>query len=129
MTHRVFEAITKEKISDEEAVRLFLDELDKCNILTEVRNSLRERGPKDLAVSLDAFREFLEEFTEADFEEDFLFDDQEDYKLDMLDEALTETGRSLEDIEIGEAMDIATAKENASAFIETEGKYAMVEED
>lgn len=61
LTHKAFEAITKEKISDEEAVRLFLDELDKSNISTEVRDSLHERGPKDLAISLNAFREILED--------------------------------------------------------------------
>lgn len=60
LTHRVFEAVTKEKISDEEAAKLFLNELDKTNILTEVRNNLRERGPRDLMVSLGAFREILE---------------------------------------------------------------------
>ena len=59
LIHKTFEKVTNDKISDEKAIEFFLSELDKTAVEPEVAAALRERGPKDLAVSLAAFRNVL----------------------------------------------------------------------
>ena len=59
LIHKTFEAVTKEKLSDEDAMRFFLDELEKRGLDSETKRRLRERGPGDLAVTLDKFGNIL----------------------------------------------------------------------
>ena len=59
LIHATFEAVTNKNLSDEEAVELFLTELDKRELPTETLQKIREKGPKDLLVSLSAFGEIL----------------------------------------------------------------------
>ena len=60
LVHKVFEAVTKNGLSDDEAIQFFLDELEKKDLETSVAKKLRERGPNDLAVSLRAFHDVLQ---------------------------------------------------------------------
>ena len=55
LVHTVFEAVTNRGISDEEAAELYLAELEKRALSTEVARKVREKGPRDLAVALKAF--------------------------------------------------------------------------
>lgn len=59
LIHKTFEAVTNEGISDEEAISFFLSELDKREIESEIKQHLREKGPSDLAISLNSFKEVL----------------------------------------------------------------------
>lgn len=59
LVHATFEAITNKGLSDEEAVELFLSELDKRELPIEVSQKIREKGPADLLVSLNEFGEVL----------------------------------------------------------------------
>ncbi len=59
LVHEVFEAVTNLGISDEEAIQLFLDELAKWDLPLESVQRLREIGPRDLATSLECFRDIL----------------------------------------------------------------------
>lgn len=55
LMHQTFEKVTNEQISDEEAVKYFLDELEKYDITSEIRAVLREKGSVNLAESLKEF--------------------------------------------------------------------------
>ena len=59
LVHKVFEAVTNRGITDGEAIELFLTELEKRDLPTEVATKIRENGPSDLAVALAAFSEIL----------------------------------------------------------------------
>lgn len=59
LVHKTFEAVTNKNISDEQAVELFLTELGKKDITSEVRQKIREKGVADLAVALVAFGDVL----------------------------------------------------------------------
>ncbi|MBR0372594.1 ATP-dependent helicase [Candidatus Saccharibacteria bacterium] len=59
LVHKTFEAITNNGISDEEAIRLFLEELDKRELPVEISQKIRERGPEDLMISLKKFGDIL----------------------------------------------------------------------
>ena len=59
LVHKTFEAVTNQGLSDEEAVRFFLDELEKRELDSETKRRLKEKGPLDLAASLDRFGEIL----------------------------------------------------------------------
>ena len=59
LIHKTFETITNKKISDDEAVQLFLDELEKYELSTETKQKIREKGPADLAISLKEFGSIL----------------------------------------------------------------------
>lgn len=59
LIHKTFEKVTNDRVSDEKAIEFFLSELDKTAVEPEVAAALRERGPKDLAVSLAAFHSIL----------------------------------------------------------------------
>lgn len=73
LVHSVFEAVTNRGISNEEAVELFLNELDKRELPSEIAQKIRERGPTDLLVSLETFRDILRQGqAEVDFAPDKL---------------------------------------------------------
>ena len=59
LVHRTFEEVTNKGISDEEAIQFFLNELEKRELESNIKQALRERGPGDLAVSLKEFGEIL----------------------------------------------------------------------
>ncbi len=59
LVHATFEKVTNENISDEEALKFFLSELDKQDLSIDVKTRLQEKGPADLAVSLGAFKDLL----------------------------------------------------------------------
>ena len=59
LTHKAFEAVTNQGISDEQAVELFLKELEKKEVPSDVRQKIREKGPADLSVALAAFGDIL----------------------------------------------------------------------
>ena len=59
LVHATFEKVTNENLSDEKAMEFFLSELDRKDLPIETKDRLREKGPADLAISLDAFREIL----------------------------------------------------------------------
>lgn len=57
--HATFEKITNDKISDEEAIKFFLDDIEKASVEPEILAQLREKGPQNLAISLKIFGETL----------------------------------------------------------------------
>ncbi len=59
LVHSTFEQVTTKKISDEEAVKYFLAELEKQDLEPEALARLREKGPTDLLISLENFGETL----------------------------------------------------------------------
>ncbi|MDO4741980.1 MAG: ATP-dependent DNA helicase [Candidatus Saccharibacteria bacterium] len=59
LIHKTFEKVTKAKISDEEAISFYLEELEKKELSTDLIQKMREKGPADLLVSLKAFGEIL----------------------------------------------------------------------
>ncbi|MBR3228635.1 ATP-dependent helicase [Candidatus Saccharibacteria bacterium] len=59
LIHQTFEEVTNKNISDEEAVQYFLNELDKRELATDIKQSLREKGPANLAISLKEFGKIL----------------------------------------------------------------------
>ena len=73
LVHKVFERVTNDGISDEEAVEFFLTELEKRELESNIKQKIRERGPEDLAVSLNAFHDILRQGkAEVDFATDHL---------------------------------------------------------
>ena len=68
LMHAVFERVTNQGISDEEALAYFAEELEKRDITAEVRERLREAGPAELSVALSEFRPILRSgVAEVDF--------------------------------------------------------------
>ena len=59
LVHKTFEKVTNSDISDEEAVSYFLAELEKTELSTEIMQKIRERGPADIAISLEKFGRIL----------------------------------------------------------------------
>ena len=59
LIHIVFEAVTNKGLSDEQAVELFLSELDKRELPLEISQKIREKGPEDLLISLREFGNIL----------------------------------------------------------------------
>ncbi len=59
LVHKTFEAVTNDGLSDDEAIKYFLAELEKKELESEVMRRLREKGPADLAVSLERFGAIL----------------------------------------------------------------------
>ena len=59
LVHSVFEAVTNKGLTDEEAVKYFLAELEKKDLPVEVIRRIREKGPEDLTVALKEFGEIL----------------------------------------------------------------------
>lgn len=60
LVHKTYEKITNEHITNEEAIDFFLTELTKAEIQPEILQKLREKGVKDLEISLKAFRNILD---------------------------------------------------------------------
>lgn len=59
LIHKTFERVTNQNLSDEEAISYFLEELEKRNIESSIKEKLLEKGPIDLAVSLKEFGDIL----------------------------------------------------------------------
>ena len=59
LVHATFEKVTNEDLSDEDALKFFLSELDKQDLSADVKARLQEKGPADLAVSLKSFKDML----------------------------------------------------------------------
>lgn len=59
LVHKTFEKVTNNGLTDEQAVEYFLSELEKKDLLVEISEKLRERGPADLTVALADFGEIL----------------------------------------------------------------------
>ncbi len=59
LVHATFEKVTNENLSDEDALQFFLSELEKQDLSLDVKTRLQEKGPADLAISLNAFRNML----------------------------------------------------------------------
>ena len=59
LVHATFEEVTNKGISDEEAEEFFLKALDERDLVPEIKQSLREKGPGDLAVALTEFGPIL----------------------------------------------------------------------
>ena len=68
LVHSVFETVTNQSISDEEAVEMFIKNIETCNLSTAEMKKLREKGARDLAVSLKQFSSVLRQGkAEVDF--------------------------------------------------------------
>jgi DNA helicase-2/ATP-dependent DNA helicase PcrA len=59
LMHSVFEAVTNKGISNEEAIQLFLEELDKYDVESQIKQKIREKGPEYLLVALNEFGDIL----------------------------------------------------------------------
>lgn len=59
LVHKVFEKVTNEGISDEEALQTFSDELEHKDLTTEIIRDLREKGPVNLTKALAQFGKML----------------------------------------------------------------------
>ena len=57
--HSVFEAVTNKGISNDEAIQLFLEELDKYDVESQIKQKIREKGPEYLLVALNEFGDIL----------------------------------------------------------------------
>ena len=59
LIHKTYEMITNKHLSNDEAIEFYLDELTKYELPSDVMTKLREKGPADLAVSLERFGDIL----------------------------------------------------------------------
>ena len=59
LVHKTYEMVTNKHLSNDAAIELYLDELTKHELPSEVMTKLREKGPADLAVSLEKFGDIL----------------------------------------------------------------------
>lgn len=59
LVHAVFEQVTNSGLSDEAAVEFYLSELEKKDLLPEVKDRIREKGPGELLVALKQFSPIL----------------------------------------------------------------------
>lgn len=59
LIHATFERVTNSGISDDEAIKFFLEELEKAEIEPEMREKLRDKGVSDLTISLKTFGKIL----------------------------------------------------------------------
>ncbi|MBR2840185.1 ATP-dependent helicase [Candidatus Saccharibacteria bacterium] len=68
LVHKVFEEVTNKGISDEEAVKFFMEELEKRELESSIKQIIREQGPVVLAASLQKFGGILRQGkAEVDF--------------------------------------------------------------
>ena len=68
LIHHTFEAVTKQNLSQAEAVEYYLADLAKKDLSPEVMRNVREEGPANLAVALGKFEGILREGqAEVDF--------------------------------------------------------------
>ncbi len=71
LIHAAFEKVTNDGLSDEEALKYFLEELDNRDVSSEIKQAIRERGPEMLATSLKEFSSILRSGkAEVDFARD-----------------------------------------------------------
>ena len=61
LVHKTFEQVTKLGLDNEQAIKYFLDELNKKELPVEIVQKIRERGPIDLEIALNAFRNILQD--------------------------------------------------------------------
>ncbi len=59
LVHKTFEMVTNKGLTDEQAIDFYLEELGKHELPSEEMTRLREKGPADLAVSLERFGDIL----------------------------------------------------------------------
>ena len=59
LMHSVFESVTNKGLSDDDAIKLFLDELDKYDVESSIKQKVREKGPGYLLVALNRFGDIL----------------------------------------------------------------------
>lgn len=59
LVHKTFEQVTKSGLDNEQAIKYFLDELNKKELPVEVVQKIREKGPSDLDTALNAFKNVL----------------------------------------------------------------------
>ena len=59
LVHQVYEQVTNNDLSDEEAIKYYLDELDKMALDSKLKNRLKEKGVANLTVSLNTFKDIL----------------------------------------------------------------------
>ena len=59
LVHRTLEEVTNAKISDEDAIKFYLSELDKKDLSSDIVRRLKEKGPVDLVVPLAEFSDII----------------------------------------------------------------------
>ena len=59
LVHKVFEEVTNNGLSQDDALQFFLAELDKKELPVEIVNNVREKGLEDIAIVLDRFKDIL----------------------------------------------------------------------
>ena len=59
LVHKTYEMITNKHLSNDEAIEFYLEELSKHELPSDVMTKLREKGPADLAISLEKFGDIL----------------------------------------------------------------------
>ena len=59
LMHATFEQVTNSGISDEAAAEFYLSELEKRDLPVEIKDKIREKGPKELLIALKAFSKVL----------------------------------------------------------------------
>ena len=68
LIHAVFEAVTNKGISDDEAAEMFVRGVEMCDLSDAEIKKLREKGVRDLSVSLEQFSDILRQGkAEVDF--------------------------------------------------------------
>ena len=68
LIHAVFEAVTNKGISDEEAAEMLVRKVETCDLSEAEAKKLREKGVRDLTISLEQFRDILRQGqAEVDF--------------------------------------------------------------
>lgn len=59
LAHATFEQVTNSGISDEAAVKFYLSELEQRDLAPEVKDRIREKGPREIAIALKKFSKIL----------------------------------------------------------------------
>lgn len=59
LIHRTFEEVTNTGITDDEAVEFFMDELEKTNLESTIKEKIKDKGPQDLKAALKKFSSIL----------------------------------------------------------------------
>lgn len=68
LVHATFEAVTSKGLSNDEAINFFLSELNKKELPVEMSQKIREKGPADLTIALESFKNILRQGkAEVDF--------------------------------------------------------------
>ncbi|MBR3172426.1 ATP-dependent helicase [Candidatus Saccharibacteria bacterium] len=71
LVHATFEAVTKQGLDDEQAIKFFLDELNNKDYPLDLKRKLAEKGPVDLSISLQRFGDMIRQGkAEVDFAPD-----------------------------------------------------------